>query len=64
MQYVVNSSEVSAPVTPKLHSSAGDGCASACTWQQDVTVGLKLILQNIPNKVVDFIIHTEFSSDW
>jgi len=32
-------------------------------WQ-DVTVGVKLILQNIPNKIVHFIIHTEFSSDW
>jgi len=31
-------------------------------WQ-DVTVGVKLILQNIPNKIVHFIIHTEFSSD-
>jgi len=28
-----------------------------------VTVGVELILQNIPNKVVHFIIHTEFSSD-
>jgi len=28
-----------------------------------VIVGVKLILQNIPNKVVHFIIHTEFSSD-
>jgi len=32
MQYAVNSSEVSAPVAPNLHSSAADRCASACTW--------------------------------
>jgi len=39
--YAVDSSEVSAPVAPKV----------------------KLILQNIPNKVVHCNIHTEFSSD-
>ena len=63
MQYAVNSSDVSAPVAPKQHSSATDRCASACTGQQDVTAGVKLILQNIPNKVVHIILHTEFSSD-
>ena len=64
MQYAVNSSEVSAPVAPKQDSSAADRCASTCTWQQDVTAGVKRILQNIPNKVVHLIIHTDFSSDW
>jgi len=57
-----NSIEVSAPVASKQHRSAADRCASACTRQQDVTVGVKLILQNIPIKVVHFTIHTEFSS--
>jgi len=32
MQYAVNSGGVSEPVAPKLHSSAADRCASACTW--------------------------------
>ena len=46
------------------HSSAADRRASACTWQQDVTAVVKLTLQNISNKVVHFIIHTEFCSGW
>jgi len=66
MQYTVNSSEVSTPVAPKQRSSAAGRCASAfraCTSQQDLTAGVKRILRNTPNKVVYFIIHTEFSSD-
>jgi len=47
----------------KHHSSVAGRCASAfrvCTWQQVVTAGVKLILQNIPNKAVRFNIHTGF----
>jgi len=34
MQYAANSSEVSAPIAPKLHSSAADRCASEHTRSQ------------------------------
>jgi len=56
MQCAVNSSEVSAPVAPKQRAH---GRASGVPDSKDVRVSVKLILQNIPNKVVHFIIHTE-----
>ena len=62
MQYAGNSSDVSAPVALKVakqhRRQVRASAVRACIWQQDVTAGVKRILQNIPNKVVHFNIHT------